>query len=121
MSLTSTGFVGVNRVIDVEVDASAEANVLSGAGVVYGVEIDNSRNADPVYFKMVDATSFTVGTDAPIVVLRVAGGKKRMQPFGSRGTGHSFATGVSFACTNRGGTTAGSSPKNKVRATLITN
>lgn len=121
MSVTSVGYGGVNRVTCDSVTASAEAHVLGTSGTVYGVEIDNRKNSDPMYFKMIDASSYTVGTDAPGWVFRVPGGKKIFRSLGSRMTGHAFATGVSFACSDAPGTTAGSSPPNDVRAVLITN
>tara|TARA_Y100001973_G_scaffold69538_1_gene101471 strand:- start:236 stop:610 length:375 start_codon:yes stop_codon:yes gene_type:complete len=55
-----------NIIEDVSANGTAQANVLSGAGTIYMIRIDNSANsAETVYLKIYDATSATPGTTRP--------------------------------------------------------
>ena len=120
MAVSSTGYLNVNLFKDLLANASPELNLLGGSGKLYGLEADNSQNTSAVYVKLYNSAAPLVGTDAPEWVFKVAAGKKRFQPLGSRGTGRSFATALSFACVTAGGTGGSTSPTNPVKLTLAT-
>ena len=105
-------------VVDLDCDATSEANVNSGAATIYWIYIDNTANPlTAVFLKMWNATGPTVGTTAPDTVIPCPGGKiiKVSIP-----KGDAFGTGLSFACVTDGGGTAGTtSPTNNVIVKMV--
>lgn len=74
---------------------SAVNNTTGGNGSLYMVEIVNS-DSSPVYFKLADATSATIGTTAASIVLKCAGSTTRSYVFPG---GIAFSNGFSHWCT----------------------
>lgn len=125
MSFSAVGFLGTSRFTDLSLDATVKT-LASAALVLYGIYVDNSQNSEDVYVKIWDATSVTLGTDAPPIVLKVDAGDTFDMTFwgsdsaGNHVEGHAFTTGLSIVCVTTGGTGGTTSPTNDVKATLIT-
>lgn len=120
MAVSAFGHLDVQRFTDVELNSTPEL-LLSGTPTAYGLEVDNTQNKEPVYVKVWDQTSVTVGTTAPDFVFKVPAGKKRKQPLDSASTGHAFGTGLSVGCVLTPGTPGSDSPTNPVIAEVLTN
>lgn len=102
---------------DTDADGTAEANVNSGAAVLHLLQVDNTGNASAAsYLKIYDATSATVGTTEPDVVIRVPGGATLKLAIPQ---GLSFATGITFACVTAGGTGGTTSPSSDVGVVMV--
>ena len=74
---------------------SEVANSTGASGTLYMVEIDNTGLAAAVYFKLVDATSATVGTTAADIVLMCPASVKRSYAFPE---GIAFSSGFTHWC-----------------------
>lgn len=102
---------------DSDADATAEANVGPGAVTLYLIEINNANNATTaVYLKCYNATSVTVGTTVPDIILRAAGGATVSVAIPE---GIVFGTGLSVACTTEAGTAGTTSPASDVVVTIV--
>lgn len=104
---------------DLTADARAKP-VGSGAKLLYGVSIDNADNTKPVYLKLYDAVGPTVGLTDPAVILKTPMLARRIHMM-NNGTGRSFATALTVACTTTPGTAGTQSPRHAVPVTLKTN
>jgi hypothetical protein len=120
MALSAHGNIGTQKFTDVDLDNAVKEIIASGAPKLFGIEIDNSQNAEDSYVKLWDAASPTVGTTAPIFIFRVPAGKKVPFPIYADGAGWTSAVGIWLACVTTGGTAGTTSPTNNVTATLWT-
>lgn len=100
--------------VDADFDATAEV-VKASSAVLYAIEIDNSANTVASYAKFWNATSATVGTTAPDMVLKVPAGESLTVMFPG---GLTFGTGLTVACTTAGGTAGTGAPANDVSLEL---
>ena len=113
MDLTS----GLSVIRDTDSDATSEANVNSGAAVLYLVYVDNTANASAASFlKLYNATAPTIGTTAPDFVFRVPGGATLNMAIPE---GVSLGTGLSFATVTAGGTGGITGPTSDVSVILV--
>ena len=79
---TQTAPIGSKLVNDSAATNSASNNTTNAAGTLYMVEIDNTHaSSTDVFLKLVDATSCTVGTTAPTMVLVCPAVSKRSYVF----------------------------------------
>ena len=102
---------------DTDSDATSEDNVNSGAAVLYLLSVNNSANSGTrVHLKMYDATSATIGTTAPDMIIGVPGGATVTM---SVPEGLSFATGLSYATVTEAGTAGTTSPTGNVSVVLV--
>jgi hypothetical protein len=120
MTVSQHSFLNTQLITDLEGDGTPEQNLIPGTGSIYMLEADNSQNTVPVYVKIYNATTVSVGTDLPTWCFMIPAGAVRRQPFGSRGTGRAFSTGVSLCCVTTGGTGGAISPTNEVPISLAT-
>ena len=120
MSLSSYGNIHTQTFSDLEANSTVEANLLSGSGRIYSIEIDNTNNKADSFLKIWDATGPSV-TDAAHFIFRVPGGEKIPYLFGSGGQGVALSNGLSFACVTTGGDTGSTSPVSKVPVVIKTN
>ena len=101
------GSLTTNVIDDPQVDATAQDNIMTGAGVVFAVQIDNSANTDQdVFVKIWNNINPTVGTDAAHMVLKGPAGTTKCY---SILQGIAFGTGISYACVTAAAT-AGTTP-----------
>jgi len=122
MSVSAYGELVTSHFHDVLADSAGEVDLSGGASVaLYAASIDNSQNKDPVYLKLYNATGPTFGTTAPDWIIKCAAGEKRVQSFGSRASGRTFATGLSYCVVAEPGTAGTTSPTNPVGVHLATN
>lgn len=122
MSVSAHGFLATSNFKDVLANATAELDLSGGASVAaFVVSVDNSQNNVAVYLKIYNATAPTVGTTAPEWVFKCPAGAKRTQAFGTRATGRTLATGLSFAVVTAGGTAGTTGPTNPVGVQIATN
>ena len=109
--------IGLSVLRDTDSDATSEANVNSGAAVLYLVSIDNSANASAKSFvKIYNATAPTIGTTAPDVIIPVPGGATVTLAIPD---GLSLGTGLSFATVTAGGTGGITGPTSDVSVVLV--
>ena len=90
-----TNPLGSKIVQDTAATNSAVANTTGASGILYMVEVDNTGYGAIVYFKLADATTATVGTTAPSMVLKCAASSKRSYVFPE---GIAFSAGFSHWC-----------------------
>lgn len=121
MVVSSHGNIYTHTFTDVECNSSVELDILSGAGTLFSVEVDNTNNDKDSFFKVWDQIAVTIGSAEPNLVLKIPPGEKLGFPLGSGGKGLAFAVGVSFACVTQGGKAGTKSPESTVRAILRTN
>ena len=108
---------GLSVVRDTDANEVSEANLNTGAAVLYLVSIDNSANASAKsYFKLWNATAPTVGTTAPDMIIPVPGGATVTLAIPE---GVSFGTGLSCACVTAGGTGGITGPTSDVSIVLV--
>lgn len=87
---------------DTDSDATSENDIGPGAATLYILRVDNTANASQAVFtKLYNNVAPTVGTTAPDMVLRVAGGATVSVQIPE---GISFGTGISYATVTAGGT-----------------
>jgi hypothetical protein len=90
---------------------TADANFTGASGTLYMLQIDNSANSAKSYFKLVDATSATVGTTAPDMVFMIPASSTRTLVFPQ---GIAFSSGFTAFCVTAGGTAGTTSPGSAV-------
>ena len=100
-------------------DETANDNVLAAAATsISFIRIDNSANAAATsYAKLYNATSATVGTTAPNLIIPVSGGSTVIVAV--VGEVLAFATGVSAACVTTAGTAGTTGPTSVVVGTIV--
>tara|TARA_R100001443_G_scaffold75271_1_gene82862 strand:- start:124 stop:495 length:372 start_codon:yes stop_codon:yes gene_type:complete len=81
------------------------ANPTSGAITMYHLEFDNTMNSSVTYIKIYEATSVTLGTTQPSLVVKAAAATKE---YVSIPTGLEFATGASYVATTTASNSTGS-------------
>lgn len=112
-----TPFSGLRRYRDTDADGTPENNISGAASTVYQIVVDNTANAaQAVFLKLYNNAAPTVGTTAPDVILRVAGGVSR-SIFILQGL--AFATALSFACVTAGGTGGTTNPTSDVIVDIV--
>jgi len=104
-------------VIDDDVDEVGEDDILSGACALEYIDVDNGLNAaEAEYLKFYDHANPTIGTEAPVLIIPVAGaGRVRIDLSANP---HAFTTGMSIACVQEAGTAGTTAPTAKVVVTL---
>ncbi len=88
------------QVYDSVSNGVAENDVRSGSTKLHSVTVDNSGNAEIVFFKAFDSLLPVEATTEPELLLAVAASKSRTFPI-HPGTGMTFATGLSFLTTSK--------------------
>lgn len=98
---------GLYVIRDASADVTVDADVTSGAAVLYVLEIDNTLNSAKSYFKGFNTASVTVGTTEPSLVLPVEASTKQKfswhDPTGASEGGIAFATALSYLVTTTPG------------------
>tara|TARA_R110000765_G_scaffold160447_2_gene264713 strand:- start:79 stop:450 length:372 start_codon:yes stop_codon:yes gene_type:complete len=102
---TLTGVLGGKVLSDTAVTNSVVANPTSGAVTVYHVEFDNTANSSVTYLKIYEATSVTLGTTQPSLIVKAAAATKE---YVAIPTGLQFTTGASYIATTTASNSAGS-------------
>lgn len=85
--------------------SNSAVNAVSGSSTVYHIEFDNTANAAVTYLKIYEATSVTLGTTEPSMILKAAASTKEYMSFP---LGHALATGLSYVATTTASNSAGS-------------
>lgn len=80
-------------------------NPISGGGTIYHLEFDNTMNSAVTYLKIYEATSVTLGTTQPSVIIKAAASTKEYMAIP---TGLVLATGASYVATTTASNSAGS-------------
>lgn len=102
---------------DDDVNATAEDDILTGACSLESIDIDNGLNAaEAEYFKFYDHAAPTVGTTAPDMIVKVAGGQRVRIDLSANPL--ALATGLSIACVQEAGTAGTTPPTAAVVVTL---
>ena len=97
---------------DTDSDGTSESDIGPGASTLYIVKIDNTANASAASFlKLYNAAAPTIGTTAPDMIIRAAGGATVSLEIPE---GISFATAISFATVTAGGTGGITNPTSDV-------
>ena len=109
--------IGSRLVQDSDVTSTAADNTTGTTGTLYMVEVDNTANANIVYFKMADSADATGGTTAADLVLTVPASTKMSYVFP---TGIAFSTGFSHWCTTGAAEDNTTSPTADVIARYVT-
>jgi len=91
----TTSLLTSKIVQDDAVSNTAIENTTGTTGTLYMVEVDNSSYGTVVYFKLVDATTATVGTTAATFVLECPASTKRSYVFPE---GIAFGSGFTHWC-----------------------
>ena len=112
LSFTSS----LKLVSDINANATAEANINSGAATLYGIRIDNSLDSAANFVKLYNNVAPTVGTTVPDIVVKIGAGRTRHIMFPK---GIAFGTAISFACVTTGGTAGTTNPVNTVKVYLL--
>lgn len=116
ISIIPLGLSGDLRVIsDTDSDGTIENNINDGAATIYAIVIDNTANAAVEYTKLYNATSATVGTTAPDMILMSNSSSRHVWVFTN---GLAFSTGLSFATVTAGGTAGTTNPTSDVRVDI---
>ena len=90
---------------------SADANFTGASGTLYMLQLDNTANSAASYFKLCNATSATVGTTVPDLVIMIPASTKRTGIFPE---GIAFSAGFTAFCVTAGGTAGTTSPSSAV-------
>jgi hypothetical protein len=85
-----SGALGSNVLTDTAVTNSVVANPTTGGATIFHLEFDNTANSSVTYLKMYEATSVTLGTTQPSIVVKAAASTKE---YLSMPTGMVLATG----------------------------
>ena len=99
--------LAVKLVQDTAATNTAVDNTTGSTGTLYMVEIDNSGLGVAVFFKLVNATSTTVGTTAASLVLMCPASSKRSYAFPE---GIAFNAGFSHWCVTSAGEASTAAP-----------
>ena len=100
MAVTKGAFadaLAANLVTDIDADSTAEADVTTGAGLLYYVYIDNSQVTSATYVKLADNTSATSSSTVPDFIF-YAPAQTTLSYIAQ--IGHDFEQGVSFWATS---------------------
>lgn len=120
MALTSQGKLAAATFTDTKANSSGEV-VNAASTVAYGIEADNSQNTEDSYLKLFNKTTApTLGTDAPISIVRLPAASKRTQTLGDLGVGLTFSAGLAFAVVTTPGVAGSVAPENDVEVILKT-
>lgn len=93
-------------------DFNEAAEVIKAASaVIYAIEVDNESNTVSSYAKFYNATTATIGTTVPDMVIEVPAGETLTVVFPQ---GLAFGTGLTVGCVTVGGTTGVAGPANNV-------
>jgi hypothetical protein len=113
---TRPGSITTKVVDDPTVDATPQNNIMSGAGTVFSVTVNNSENTtQDVFFKLWNHVGPTVGTTNADLVFCIPAGTQKCF---SIPEGIAFGTGISYACVTSSTTASTASPANDVTAIL---
>ena len=96
--------IGGNRYTDTAVSNSA-VNAVSGSSTIFHIEFDNTANSSVTYLKIYEATSVTLGTTEPSIIVKAAASTKE---YVSIPMGLALGTGVSYVATTTASNSAGS-------------
>lgn len=107
---------GLKQIRDTTANGTGENDVNGGAATLYGIRVDNTQNSTPVFLKLYNHASPTIGTTDPDLILKVKNGVTRRVMFPK---GLAFATAISMACVTTGGTAGTTNPTNPVEASLL--
>ena len=112
--------LGSNVLTDTAVTNSVVANPTTGGATIFHLEFDNTANSAVTYLKMYEATSVTLGTTQPSIVVKAAASTKE---YLSMTTGMVLATGTSYIATTTASNSAGSpaAPATACKLTFIYN
>ena len=112
--------LGSNVLTDSAVTNSVVANPTTGGATIFHLEFDNTANSSVTYLKMYEATSVTLGTTQPSIVVKAAAATKE---YLSMPTGMVLAAGASYIATTTASNAAGSpaAPSNACSLTFIYN
>lgn len=114
---TAPNALGTKFIVDYTADASAENNITAAtSGTLYLIEVDNTANSAPSYFKLVDASSTTVGSTAADLVLPAAATSTARYVFPE---GYGYTAGLSVWCVTGVLTASNSSPSNDVIISIL--
>lgn len=115
-----SGALGSNVLTDSAVTNSVVANPTTGGATIFHLEFDNTANSSVTYLKMYEATSVTLGTTQPSIVVKAAAATKE---YLSMPTGMVLATGASYIATTTASNAAGSpaAPSNACALSFIYN
>lgn len=113
------GVMAANIIEDTAANATKQENVLTGAGSLYVVRIDNSANAtEAVYLKLYDATSgITVGTSRPAAIFSCPVSDSKQYSIAG---GIVFSTGITYAVVKTAGLQGSANPSATVKVYLQT-
>ena len=100
-----SGALGSNVLTDTAVTNSVVANPTTGGATIFHLEFDNTANSSVTYLRMYEATSVTLGTTQPSIVVKAAAATKE---YLSMPTGMVLATGTSYIATTTASNAAGS-------------
>lgn len=89
--------LAANLVTDSDADSTAEADVTTGAGLLYYVYLDASQVTSPTYVKLVDNTSASSGSAVPDFIF-YAPAQTTVSYIAQ--IGHDFGQGISFWATS---------------------
>ena len=113
---TQSNALGTTVIEDTAASATLVGNVTGSSGTIYYVEVDNTANSAPTYFKVYNATGPTVGTTAPDLILRAPASTREYFVFP---TGLAFATAISYAAVTAAGTGGTSSASSAVTIRIV--
>ena len=71
-----SGSLGGKVLTDSAVTNTVVANPTTGGATIFHLEIDNTANSSVTYLKMYEATSVTLGTTQPSIVVKAAAATK---------------------------------------------
>ena len=108
--------IATDVIEDTSANNTAQNNVTGGAAVFFGIYIDNTANTGASYVKIYNHAGPTVGTTAPDFVFLCPGSVTRQYTMAS---GVAMGVGISYACTNAGGTDGTVSPGSAVLIRIL--
>ena len=109
--------VGSKLIVDTDANATARNDVTGTSGTIYQVDVDNEANSDnPVYFKIYDNASPTVGTTSPDHIFKVLVNQRRNIAIPE---GLDF-TNLSYCAVVSGGTAGTTAPTSAVVVRMVT-
>jgi len=116
-TVTISNPIGGLRYSDTAASNSA-VNATAAATTIYHIEFDNTANSAVTYLKLYEATSVTLGTTEPSVILKAAAATKEYMSFPM---GMAVLTGVSYVATTTASNAAGSpaAPSNACGLTVL--
>ena len=119
MTTTTTSLanpIGSKIIIDLEANAVPEDAAITGAATLYQIRIDNTNNTNPVYLKILDATSATAGSSEPNFVLECPASSKASMVSTS---GLALSNGLSFWCVTTNDVQGVTPPTNAVEVRIL--